>query len=246
MNGMIFAAGLGTRLAPLTDSKPKALIELGGQTLLDGAIDNLIEAGVDNIVVNVHHFASQIVDFIDRNRDKWDASIVISDESGLLLETGGGLVKALPLFPDDSFIVACNVDVVCTADLSPLIEAHKKSHADATLMTSARHSTRHLLFGPDGNLCGWENVEKGEKRMARDVEPAFREAFNGIHVIEQDLVKSFIPSGEEPRPLPIVDAYLNAASTRRISRWLLPADEHWFDVGTPAKLQEAENFFSNL
>lgn len=246
MNGMIFAAGLGSRLAPLTDSRPKALVEVGGQTLLDGAIDYLIEAGVDNIVVNVHHFASQIADFISSNRDNWDATIAISDESDLLLETGGGLVKALPLFPDDGFIVACNVDVVCTADLSQLIEAHKQSHADATLMTSERSSSRHLLFGADGNLCGWENVEKGETRMARNVEPAFREAFNGIHVIEQDLVRSFLPSGEQPRPLPIVDAYLNAASFRRISRWLLPANEQWFDVGTPEKLQQAENFFSNL
>lgn len=246
MNGMIFAAGLGTRLAPLTNTKPKALIEVGGEPLLAGALDNLVMYGVNNIVVNVHHFASQVIDFIDENRDQWEADIVISDESDLLLDTGGGLVKALPLFPDDSFIVTCNADVFCDANLAELIEAHKNSHSDATLMTSRRHSTRHLIFDADGTLCGWENTATADRRMSRDAEPVYCEAFNGFHIIEQDLVRSFIPEGEAVRPLPIVSAYLEAAKTRRINRWLMPDDCHWFDVGTVEKLRAVEEFFRNL
>lgn len=243
---MIFAAGLGSRLAPLTDSRPKALIEVGGMPLLAGAIDSLVEAGVDSIVVNVHHFASQIVDFVNANKDEWQADIIISDESGLLLDTGGGIAKALSLFPDDGPIVACNADVICDAPVSQLIDAHKKGHAEATLMTSGRPSSRHLLFGEDGMLCGWENTEKGESCMSRDVKPVFREAFNGFHVIEQELVKSFFPSGEPVRPLPIVSAYLEAAKSHSISRWRLPDGFHWFDVGTVEKLRAAEEFYRNL
>lgn len=247
MNGMIFAAGLGTRLAPLTDNRPKALLEVGGMPLLAGALDALVEAGVDFIVVNVHHLASQIVDFINESKSQWpNAKIVISDESNQLLETGGGLVKALPLFPDDSFIVACNADVVYCGPIKPLVEAHKDSHADATLMTSRRVSTRHLLFGADGELCGWENTATGETRMSRDAQPAYHEAFNGFHVIEQSLVKSFLPAGEPVKPLPIVNAYLEAAKSRRVNRWLAPDDIEWFDCGTPEKLRAADDFFRNL
>lgn len=167
MNGMIFAAGLGTRLAPLTLSKPKALVEVGGEPLLSRAINHLVEAGVNHIVVNVHHFAGQIIDYVDSHRCDWSAEIVISDESDLLLDTGGGLFKALPLFPDDSPIVIGNADVVCDAPLSQLVETHKFRCWDATLMTSPRHSTRHLLFDGGDRLCGWEDV-----KMTNIVKPA--------------------------------------------------------------------------
>lgn len=246
MNGMIFAAGLGTRLAPLTLSRPKALVEVDGVPLLDRAIRHLTQAGVDFIVVNVHHFASQVVDFIERNRKSWNAEIVISDESNLLLDTGGGLVKALPLFPDGGPIVIGNADVVSNAPLSFLIEIHKRKGWDATLMTSPRSSTRHLLFAADDTLCGWEDVKNDKLRMASPVDVVWREAFNGFHVIEQRLVRSFIPQGQPLSPLPIVSAYLDSAPSFSIGRVQIPQGAYWFDVGTVDKLAKAEDFLRSL
>lgn len=236
MNGMIFAAGLGTRLAPLTASRPKALVEVCGRPMLHRAIDGMAQAGVDCLVVNVHHFASQIVDYIDRNRHKWRMDIVVSDESDLLLDTGGGVAKALPLFADDGPIVLQNADVVTDAPLGDLMAAHRKAGSDATLLTSPRHSTRHLLFGADGRLCGWEDEKNGKTHQARKVEVSFREAFNGVHVVEQRLVRAF----GAPRPLPIVSAYLDLAEEFRIVRRPMPAGRYWFDVGTVEKLAMAQ------
>ncbi len=244
MNGMIFAAGLGTRLAPLTLSKPKALVEVGGEPLLSRAINHLVEAGVNHIVVNVHHFAGQIIDYVDSHRCDWSAEIVISDESDLLLDTGGGLFKALPLFPDDSPIVIGNADVVCDAPLSQLIETHKFRCWDATLMTSPRHSTRHLLFDGGDRLCGWEDVKNEKHREARPATVAYREAFNGFHVVEQRLVRSFFSADSEVSPLPIINAYLDRAADFIIGRSPIPEGRYWFDVGTVEKLAVAEEFLS--
>lgn len=236
MNGMIFAAGLGTRLAPLTASRPKALVEVGGRPLLHHALDAMARAGVGCVVVNTHHFASQIVDYIGRNRHKWRTDIVVSDESAQLLDTGGGVAKALPLFPDDEPIALYNADVLTDAPLGDLIASHRKSGHDATLQTSPRPSTRHLLFDTDGRLCGWEDVKNGKTLRARDAEVAFREAFNGIHVVEQRLIRAF----GTPRPLPIVSAYLGLAEEFRIVRQPISERHYWFDVGTMEKLARAQ------
>lgn len=236
MNGMIFAAGLGTRLAPLTLSRPKALVEVAGRPLLHRAIDSMAQAGVDCLVVNAHHFASQIVDYIGRNRRQWRMDIMVSDESDLLLDTGGGVAKALPLFADDEPIVMLNADVVTDVPLGDLVAAHRKSGRDATLLTSPRPSTRHLLFGANGRLCGWEDEKNGKTRRAREAEVAFREAFNGVHVVEQRLVRAF----GSPRPLPIVTAYLDCAEEFHIGRQPMPAGRYWFDVGTVEKLERAQ------
>ncbi len=244
MNGMIFAAGLGTRLAPLTLSKPKALVEVGGEPLLSRAINHLAQAGVDHIVVNVHHFANQVIDYVDTHRADWNAEIVISDESDLLLDTGGGLFKALPLFPDDGPIVIGNADVVCDAPLAQLIETHNLRGWDATLMTSPRNSTRHLLFDSGDRLCGWEDVKNGKHREARLAEVAYREAFNGFHVIEQRIIRSFFAAGDAVRPLPIINAYLDRADDFVIGRSPIPDGCYWFDVGTVEKLAVAEGFLS--
>ena len=236
MNGMIFAAGLGTRLAPLTDTRPKALVELCGRPLLARALDHMTAAGVDHIVVNVHHFADQIIDFIGSNRGQWQAEIVISDERDQLLDTGGGLIKALPLMADDGPVVIGNAHVATDAPIAELIGTHRHKSWDATLLTSPRTSTRHLLFAADDLLCGWEDVKNNKSRAARNSPPRWREAFNGLHVVEQRLVRAF----GEARPLPIIGAYLDHAADFAIGRCQIPADRYWFDVGTVEKLAAAE------
>lgn len=237
MNGMIFAAGLGTRLAPLTDTRPKALVELCGRPMLAHALDHLTAGGVDHIVVNVHHFADQIIEYIAKNKSQWRAEIVISDEREQLLDTGGGLIKALPLMEGDGPIVIGNADVITDSPIAELIEAHVRNGWDATLLTSPRASTRHLLFGGDNLLCGWEDVKNGKSRTARETAPVWREAFNGFHVIEQRLVRAF---GEE-RPLPIISAYLDLAGEYRIGRERIKDERYWYDVGTVEKLRMADD-----
>lgn len=239
-NGMIFAAGLGTRLAPLTDTRPKALVEVCGRPLLDYALTHFAESGIGDIVVNVHHKADQIKEYIESHRSKWRAQIVISDESDLLLDTGGGLAKALPLFANDGPVTVGNADVLSDADLADLATAHKQSGADATLLMGSRRSTRNLLFGNDGRLCGWRDTANDKERMARETEVAYAEAFNGFHVIEQRLIRSF----GEPRPMPIVSAYLDRAEQFDIRRHPMAESRYWFDVGTVEKLRAAEQAMS--
>ena len=239
--GMIFAAGLGTRLAPITDTKPKALVEVGGRPLLDHAIRHYCRFGITDIVVNVHHFADQIIDYIERNRANWPADIAISDEREQILDTAGGLAKALPLFGADRPIFVSNADVMSNAPLEEMLMAHIRSGADATLMTSSRHSTRNLLFDIEGRLTGWRNSQTGEERIVRDVAAPTSEAFNGYHIINHRLAQEFLPV----RPQPIIPAYLGLADRYVISRYHIGVDRYWFDVGTPAKLEQAEAFAQN-
>ena len=241
MNGMIFAAGLGTRLAPLTASMPKALVRVANRPLLEWAIEHFVAAGVNNIVVNVHHKADQVEEFLYKNQGRWHADIAISDERAELLDTGGGLIKALSLFGNDGPIVVGNADVLSDAPLEALCIKHKSSGADATLLTSGRHSTRNLLFDAEGRLCGWRDVAHDKERMARSVDVAYAEAFNGFHVIEQKLIMSM----GTVRPLPIIGAYLDAAPNFNIMRHNDPTNYYWFDVGTLEKLQHAQAFMEN-
>ena len=238
MNGMIFAAGLGTRLAPLTNDRPKALVEVAGRALLAHAIEHFREAGIRRIIVNVHHFAQRIIDYVSVNAAHWpDTEIIISDESDCLLDTGGGLAKALPLF-DSQTIVVGNADVLCNVPLRWLVESHRKSGREATLLTKQRPSTRQLLFDADGRLSGWTNKTSGEVKMPRPADNLHESAFCGFHVIETELLKTMLPVSK----FPIIDAYLQRAAEHNIGETTIPDDCYWFDVGTPEKLQTAENF----
>ncbi len=242
MNAMIFAAGLGTRLAPLTDTKPKALVEVGGKPLLEHAIDHFVACGATQIVVNVHHFAGQIVDYIERNRNNWpNAEIAISDESDELLDTGGGLAKALALFADREPIVVGNADVLCNAPLAQLLENHKNSHSEATLITRQRNSTRQLLFDDDSRLAGWINKTTGETKAPRPLAGTHESAFCGLHIVEQELIRRM----PHERKFAIIDAYLGLAAEHVIREATLPAECFWFDVGTVEKLSAAEAFIAN-
>lgn len=239
MNAMIFAAGLGTRLRPLTDSCPKALIVINGLPLLEIVIRRLEQAGARKILVNAHHFADQIFEFV-RQRKASDVMIHVSDERDLLLDTGGGLKNAAWFFDDGAPFFAHNVDVVSDIDLLALYQYHC-AHPDAlaTVCVTDRPSSRKLLFDSTGALCGWEHQGRGERKMARTPDDGTWQAFSfsGIHVMSPEIFR-YMP--EQP-VFSIIDVYLSAASTRRILAY--PHDQGcWFDVGTPERLTQAAQY----
>ena len=194
---MIFAAGLGTRLKPLTDTMPKALVPVGGEPLLHHVIMKLKDAGFERIVVNVHHFAQQIIDYLDANRN-FGLDIRISDEREGLLETGGGIKKALPLFDQASPILIHNVDILSNLDLAQVMQASETT-PDALLLVSQRKTKRYLLFADDMHLKGWTNIETGH--------PLFSEMPDRFGIIDFYLkyCHQFAFVGHEQKDLQLMD-----------------------------------------
>lgn len=238
MNAMIFAAGLGTRLIPYTHSMPKALVPVNGIPMLEYALMHLHGQGARFVVVNVHHFADQIRTYLQQH--EWPGmTVVCSDETDQLLDTGGGLVKALPLFPNRAPVVVVNADVLCNVPLGRLFRAHQAKKSMATLLTRVRPSTRQLLWNGAGQLCGWVNHETNQWKWVNGSVAEYREqAFCGVHCIEQELIGCMGPA----RPFPVMEAYLQLAALHPIGHSELPPDCYWFDVGTPAKLALATEF----
>ena len=233
---MIFAAGLGTRLRPLTDTMPKALVRVGGEPLLHRVIMNLKSAGFERIVVNVHHFAEQIIDYLKTN-DNFGLDIRISDESDALLDTGGGIRKAAPLFDPSSPILIHNVDILHNVDLSTFYES-AISH-DATLMVSKRQTSRYLIFNDDMRLRAWVNIKTGEVKPQSSQSPeGLRAAFSGLHVFSPRL---FPLMAEWPDKFGIIDFYLDACHKADI-RGILNTNLRLLDVGKLDSLSEAEQF----
>lgn len=228
---MIFAAGLGTRLKPLTDTMPKALVTVGGMPLIWHVIMKLKAAGYERLVVNVHHFAQQIVDYLAANGN-FGLDIRISDETGGLLETGGGIRKALSLFDPTSPILIHNVDILSNLNLAAL-------PADETvLVVSERKTKRYLQFDDTMRLVGWKNIETGEVkgREARSL------AFSGIHV----LGPSMFPLLEDwPQRFPIMDFYL-AVCNQQLIRGYEACNLRLLDVGKLDTLEQAELFLKQL
>ena len=233
---MIFAAGLGTRLRPLTDTMPKALVRVGGEPLLHRVIMNLKSAGFERIVVNVHHFAEQIIDYLKTN-DNFGLDIRISDESDALLDTGGGIRKAAPLFDPSSPILIHNVDILHNVDLATFYES-AISH-DATLMVSERQTSRYLIFNDDMRLRAWINIKTGEVKPQSSQSPeGLRAAFSGLHVFSPRL---FPLMAEWPDKFGIIDFYLDACHKADI-RGIINTDLRLLDVGKLDSLSEAEQF----
>lgn len=238
MQAMVFAAGLGTRLRPLTDTMPKAMVSVGGQPLIRRVLARLAEAGAGRVVVNVHHFASQITDYLAANAN-FGMDIRISDETDLLLDTGGGLRKAAPLFSPDAPILIHNVDIMSNVNLGWLYE--NSCSVDATLLVSERQTSRYLLFADDMRLVGWTNVATGEVRSPYpnlDPQRCRRYAFSGIHVFSPrlfPLMQGF------PEKFGIIDFYLRACAEVNIRGCLKPG-LRLLDVGKLASLAEAERF----
>jgi NDP-sugar pyrophosphorylase family protein len=240
MKAMIFAAGLGTRLKPLTDHCPKALVEVDGRTLLDRTIDRLVGAGATEIVVNVHHFAEQVIRHLDTH--SYPVSIRVSDESDALLDTGGGLRKAAPLFCDDETpILIHNVDILHNADLPAFYAAAQTT--DVLLMVSRRQTTRYLLFDDDGRLRGWTNIATGEVRSPYaqlNIDHLHRYAFAGIHCIAPRAIRHMT---DFPEKFPIMDFYLQRCKDIHIRAY--PVDNlRLLDVGKTDSLQQAHDFLA--
>ncbi|WP_421918750.1 nucleotidyltransferase family protein [Marinifilum sp.] len=232
---MIFAAGLGTRLKPYTNDRPKALVSLAGKTLLQRAIEKLKGLGADRIVINVHHFADLIEDFLKENHN-FGVDIRISDEREELLDTGGGLKKAKDLFIPNAPILIYNVDILSSIDLNELIWQHEASNAVVSLVTRRRESSRYLYFNKEHQLTGWKNCKTGESKVARpDMEESEALAFSGIHVVHPKLFNLI----EEEGKFSIIDLYLRLAKTEKLLAYKDQSDL-WFDLGKPEQLQKAE------
>jgi len=222
---MILAAGLGTRLRPFTETHPKALYPVGGKPLLQHALEHMAAVGIQDIIVNVHHFAEQIISFLDLNQN-FGLNIAISDESGELLETGGGLKKAAWFFEGTDAVVVRNVDILTDLDLRSLIGAHRNSRALATLAVRNRVTSRYFLFDNRMNLCGWCNVNTGERTESRTCSGSSQYAFSGIQVIHPQIFSLIIETGS----FSLTSLYLRLAKEYEIAGFV---DESpaWEDVG---------------
>jgi NDP-sugar pyrophosphorylase family protein len=238
MKAMILAAGLGTRLKPFTDRHPKALAMVNGKTLLQRNIDYLASFGIREVIINVHHFADQIIDLIKTN-NRFGSVITFSDETNEVLETGGGIKKTAWFFEKDTEpFVVMNVDILTDLDLDQMIIRHKNTNALATLAVSSRITSRYFLFDEMNHLCGWKNVKTGEQKISRESKKSIQKAFSGIQVLSPKIF-SLIKMGGK---FSMVDVYLDLAKTQDITAFD-DSDSKFIDVGKPESILKAENLF---
>jgi len=234
MKAMILAAGLGTRLRPLTNDRPKAMVEVNGMPLLEIAIRRLRHFGYQDIIINVHHFAEQIIDFLRQNNN-FGLHIKVSDEQGQLLNTGGGLKKAAWFFDDGQPFLLCNTDILSDINLQQFYDFHVKNGGLATLAIRQRPTSRYLIFDDRPLLYGWTNIKSGELRIRRSGQEHLQMwAFSGIHMIDPGLLKQ-MPA---EKAFSIIDLYLQACKENEIFGYDHTADE-WLDVGKPETLEKA-------
>ena len=244
---MIFAAGLGTRLKPYTDHCPKAMVEVAGRPMIAHQLMKLKKAGFDHVVINVHHYAEQIIDYVNANQG-FGLKVTFSDERGQLLDTGGGIRKALPLFDTTSPVLVHNVDIFSNADLATLYAKHIEASSDATLLVSKRNTSRYFIFDKEDNLVAWKNIQTGEVRTSHnDLLPALDSlasddtqyrlrAFSGIHIIAPSLFPLLEKQGEI---FSITNFYWQQSAQRPIHGIEAPQSLQWVDAGKPEALARA-------
>ena len=240
---MIFAAGLGTRLRPLTDHTPKALISVAGKPMLERVILRLKEAGFNDITVNIHHFGEQIIEFLRANND-FGITIHLSDERDMLLDTGGGIKKARPFLDGNEPFLVHNADILSDINLAELYRHHRESNAEATLLVSQRQTSRYLLLDDANRLHGWINKSTGEVKPAGfDYrETKYRElAFGGIHIISPSLFH-LMDDGQWNGKFSIIPFYLSACTKVHIQGYPVQGFR-WFDIGKPGTLAQAEEYY---
>ncbi|WP_418661027.1 nucleotidyltransferase family protein [Bacteroides ilei] len=244
MKAMIFAAGLGTRLKPLTDHMPKALVPVAGKPMLEHVILKLKSAGFTELVINIHHFGEQIIGFLEANRN-FGLTIHISDERDMLLDTGGGIKKARNFFSGDEPFLVHNVDILSDTDLKALYEYHLHSGNDATLLASPRKTIRYLLFDDENLLRGWINKDTLQTKPEGFIYRAgqYREyAFSGIHVISPSLFRYM---DRWQGKFSIMDFYLQTCREARLGGYLTE-QLRLIDIGKPETLAKAEEFIKTI
>jgi len=238
MKAMIFAAGLGTRLKPFTINSPKALAEVNGKSLLEHNVRYLQRFGIYELIINIHHFANKVVEAVYEN-DGYGSEITFSDETEMLLETGGGLIMAAHFFDKEPAFVVMNVDILTNLDLGKMIENHNHTGAHATLAVMQRTSSRQLLFDDSMRLCGWTNNSTGEKRTARLTEISNPFAFSGVQILSPAVLDYNPYKGK----FSLIDMYLHEAHILHINGY-----DHtgnlFIDVGKPGSVEQAEYLFS--
>ena len=235
MKAMVLAAGLGTRLRPLTNDRPKALVEVAGRTLLDITLARLRAFGVRDVILNVHHFADLVVDYLKKHAD-FGMNLAISREDDVLLDTGGGLKKAAWFFANDPepFLLH-NVDVISDIDFAAMLRFHRERDALATLAVQERETSRYLLFDEQSRLCGRRSGTGGAPEMVRPCERSQALAFGGIHVISPRLLPMLTAEGV----FPIVPAYLRLSAQDENIVGFRADGSHWRDLGKPDDLKRA-------
>lgn len=241
MKALIFAAGLGTRLRPLTNDRPKALVEVGGVPMLERVIGKLIAAGITQMVVNVHHFPDKIIDFIASRH--FPAEIAISDERGLLLDTGGGLLAAAKILGADEPILIHNADILTDFDIAEMAQAHARSGADATLLASHRDTSRYLLFDDQDQMRGWTNIKTGEVRpssLLADKSLLTKKAFGGVHIVSPGLIAD-LATHAPAEAFPIMPYYIDACQRLKIQGFTPATPYMWHDIGKPESLAAAQS-----
>ena len=238
MKAMILAAGLGSRLRPLTDDRPKALVEIAGRTMLEITLSRLRAFGIGEVIVNVHHFAEMVVEYLAANHN-FGMDIEVSREE-LLLDTGGGLKQAAWFFLEDSAgldepFILHNVDVLSTIDLGYMVQFHEEHQALATLAVRNRDTSRYLLFDEHLQLCGRRSGRDGPSELVRPSQPAHALAFSGIHVISPRIF-SRMP---EEQVFSIIDCYLRLAAEEEKIVGCESNDSYWLDLGRPENVMRA-------
>lgn len=240
MKAMIFAAGLGTRLRPLTDNCPKALIPVGGKPLLQRVIEHLKTQGITEAIINIHYLGEQILEFL-QSHDDFGMRIELSDESDRILETGGGLWKARHFFDDGRPFLVCNADILTNIDIRKFLAVHQQQEHLATLAVRKRNSSRLLLFDEDGALCGWKNTKTGELKLPRHADILNEFAFSGYHIIDPAIFDHPTREGV----FSLTDWYLDICATQRIGLFE-HTEDIWVDIGSPESLEKANRLIASL
>lgn len=248
MKAMIFAAGLGTRLRPLTNDRPKALIEVGGKPMLEHVIKRLAVAGFDEITINIHHFGQMIIDFLDKN-DNFGLNLHISDERDKLLDTGGGILKAREFLDGNEPFLVHNADILTTLDLNAMVEYHKCHNSVATLLVKKRDTQRYFLFDSGYRLNGWINKKTGEinpSTLTIEEKHLIERAFGGIHVISPSLFPLLEEYAQGNDAFSITPFYINECDKCHIQGYESAKNYEWIDVGKIEALEAANELLSRV
>jgi NDP-sugar pyrophosphorylase family protein len=236
-SAIIFSAGLGTRFKPWTDKHPKALALVNGKSLLERNMEYLQQYGIRDVIVNVHHFADQVIEAIKKNKG-WGSNVIISDERNEVLETGGGLLKAKDFFKPRQRIISCNVDILTDLDLNKLIQFHEQHKPLISFAITDRKTSRYFLFDRNNRLCGWRNIKSGEETIVVQRSNLAEKAYSCVVVFEPEIF-SLIPFRGK---FSLVDVYLALAADHLILGYDHTGDK-FVDVGKPENIAIAESLF---